>query len=273
MTEFDLAAKELYAGNPTEFIASRAAKARQAKAAGDPALAERIRGLRKPTAAAAIINDMARDRPDELAALADLGAKLRKAHSSLAGPDIRALTRRRHELVNHALSTAPTMSDAVAREVEATLEAVVADPDAAREATSGRLSAALEPASDDRWLISGTAPAAEKSAPEPAPKSAPKKRPTTRQESAARKRKREQLRAGAAELGKARDEAEKALAEAERIENEAAAKARDLRDRLTEAEEAARDTRNTAESARATLARAGKAAQRAQEKLDSVEKQ
>jgi hypothetical protein len=277
MTEFDSVANELYAGDPAEFVALRTAKARQAKAAGDPALAERIRALRKPTAAAAIINDMARHRSDELAALADVGEKLRKAHSSLAGTDIRALTRRRHELVNQALSTAPKMSDAVAREVEATLEAVVADPRAAREATSGRLSTALEPASDDRWLISGTAPAVQKSVPksvsEPSPKAAPKKKPAARKESAAHERKREQLRADAVELGKARDKAEKEVAEAGRIENEAAAKARDLRDRLAEAEETARDTHSAAESARATLARAAKVAQRAQEKLDSVEKQ
>jgi hypothetical protein len=274
MTEFESIARELYTGEAAEFIASRNAEARRAKAAGDPALAERIRGLRKPTVAAAIVNRLTLTRASQLTALIDVGEKLREAHSALAGADIRALTRRRHDLVKQLLSAAPRMRDAVAREVEATLEAAVADPAAAREAASGKLSTALEPAAENVWLTAGTPTGPPKSAPpqRASSKSSAKEKPpeSAPRESAAQQRRREQLRLQTDQRVKARDEAEAELADAERVETETAAEADRLRKRLAEAEQAARDARGIADTARATVDRSRKAAQRAQEKLEAA---
>ncbi|MFJ4099469.1 hypothetical protein [Amycolatopsis japonica] len=254
--DFDEVADELYAGDPAEFVAVRNQRAKEAKAAGDAALAERIRALRKPTLAATILNRRAGS--PELAELAKLGDELRKAHSALAGEDLRKLAKRRQELVNRILRDERSMSESVSREVEATLEAVVADPEVAALALAGRLSSGAD-STGDQWLTSGFTPQPKrKPAPErekpatvshlddrrKAKRAAAEKAEQERIDKAREEAEREQqrvaefnrLRREAADLAKACKQAEIDLSRAERRAEKVTEKTNDLRRRLADAE-------------------------------------
>ncbi|MFE5564939.1 hypothetical protein ACFQ68_08110 [Amycolatopsis japonica] len=254
--DFDEVADELYAGDPAEFVAVRNQRAKEAKAAGDAALAERIRALRKPTLAATIVNRRAGS--PELAELAKLGDELRKAHSALAGEDLRKLAKRRQELVNRILRDERSMSESVSRDVEATLEAVVADPEVAALALAGRLSSGAD-STGDQWLTSGFTPQPKrKPAPErekpatvshlddrrkakrAAAEKAEQERIDKAREEAEREQKRvaefNRLRREAADLAKACKQAEIDLSRAERRAEKVTEKTNDLRRRLADAE-------------------------------------
>ncbi|EMD27644.1 hypothetical protein [Amycolatopsis azurea] len=255
--DFDEVADELYAGDPAEFVPVRNQRAKEAKAAGEAALAERIRALRKPTLAATILNRRAGS--PELAELARLGDDLRKAHSALAGAELRKLTRRRQELVNRILQDERSMSEPVTREVEATLEAVVADPEVAALALAGRLSSGAD-STGDQWLTSGFIPQPKREKPAPerekpatvshlddrrkakraAAEKAEQERIAKAREEAEREQKRlaefNRLRREAADLAKACKQAEIDLVRAERRTEKATEKANDLRRRLADAE-------------------------------------
>ncbi|MEU9686216.1 hypothetical protein [Amycolatopsis japonica] len=254
--DFDEVADELYAGDPAEFVAVRNQRAKEAKAAGDAALAERIRALRKPTLAATILNRRAGS--PELAELAKLGDDLRKAHSALAGEELRKLAKRRQELVNRILRDERSMSESVSRDVEATLEAVVADPEVAALALAGRLSSGAD-STGDQWLTSGFTPQPKrKPAPErekpatvshlddrrKAKRAAAEKAEQERIDKAREEAEREQqrvaefnrLRREAADLAKACKQAEIDLSRAERRAEKVTEKTNDLRRRLADAE-------------------------------------
>ncbi|PRX44624.1 hypothetical protein B0I33_111136 [Prauserella shujinwangii] len=163
--EFDAVADELYGADRDEFTALRDERAKAARAEGDRELAKRIKELRKPTTAAWLVNRLARRRPGEVGRLGELGDALRRAHSELAGEDLRALSRQRHELVQALTGQASELADgavseSVTREVERTLEAALTDPEAGKAVAEGRLSSALEPAAgfSGDWLAIGPAP-------------------------------------------------------------------------------------------------------------------
>ncbi|RSM71752.1 hypothetical protein DL991_34725 [Amycolatopsis sp. WAC 01375] len=289
--DFDQVADELYAGDPAEFVSVRNQRAKEAKAAGEAALAERIRALRKPTLAATILNRRAGS--PELAELARLGDDLRKAHSALAGADLRKLARRRQELVNRILRDERSMSEPVTREVEATLEAVVADPEVAALALAGRLSSGAD-SSGDQWLTSGFTPQPKrKPAPErekpatvshlddrrkakrEAAEKADRERIAKAREEAEREEKRiaefNRLRREAADLAKARKQAEIDLSRAERRSEKATEKANDLRRRLADAELEEETANSETAAAQTVLDDLRAEAERVEEALEEFE--
>lgn len=69
----------LYAGPPDEFVAARDALAKELKAEGDLDAAKAVRGLRRPSVAAALLNRVALGRAKEAKAFAGAVAKLRQA--------------------------------------------------------------------------------------------------------------------------------------------------------------------------------------------------
>ncbi|KDN77596.1 hypothetical protein DF19_08335 [Streptomyces olindensis] len=149
--DLDAVADELYALRPEDFTAARASAVAAARTAGDRELAERIGALRKPSLAAWASNLLVRSRPGEVEPLLRLGEGLRRAHQDLDGTQLRELSRRQHALIR-ALSTQARqlakeaghpIGESVQREVETTLHAVLADPDAARAWASGRLTKPL----------------------------------------------------------------------------------------------------------------------------------
>lgn len=150
-----------------EFTAARDDYVKAARAEGDRELSRTIGKLRRPTAAAWLVNQLAREQPAELATLADLGSRLRAAHHDVDGAAIRGLSRERHSVLGILVSGArdvgrrdgQPVSESVVRELEDMFTAALADADAARALTGGRLSSAKD-------LVAGVAgwPAADPAA-------------------------------------------------------------------------------------------------------------
>lgn len=144
-------AAHLYALKREEFIAARNVHAEEARAHGDQSLAESIRNLAKPSAAAWVLNMLARHRREEIARVLALGATLREAQENLDADELRGLSRQRQQLIitvvqrGRALAQelGSRISDSTASEVEQTLQAAMADPDAADAVRKGLLTRAL----------------------------------------------------------------------------------------------------------------------------------
>ena len=142
-------ADELYGLPPERFVAARDRAARTAPR-GEAA---RIRALRRPTLAAWAVNLLVRNDRDEITALVRLGEELRRAHGDLDGRQLRALVHQQHEVVAALVRQAQRLAaqagravgDGVLREVEATIQAALADPEAAGELSTGRLAKAFSP--------------------------------------------------------------------------------------------------------------------------------
>lgn len=140
-------AEELYGLLPEEFTAARTAAVKQAKESGDRQLATALQGLRRPTVAAWSVNLLARRRAELVEQVVALGGSLREAQAMLQGEALRDLTRRRRQLVaavtqearSLAAAEGQRLSDAAVRQVEATLQAAMADPGAAEAVRSGLL--------------------------------------------------------------------------------------------------------------------------------------
>ncbi|PWW23388.1 hypothetical protein JD79_02562 [Geodermatophilus normandii] len=144
-------AGQLYALPPEGFVAARTEAARRARAAGDRALAREIGALGKPSTAAWACNALVQEAPDEIAGLVELGDLLREAQQTLAGDELRQLGTQRSRLLSALTRQARAvaarrghpLSDAVADQVEETLRAALADPDAGEALLAGRLTAPL----------------------------------------------------------------------------------------------------------------------------------
>ena len=144
-------AAALYALPPEDFVAARTDRAKTARAGGARDLACRVGELPKPTAAAWLLNQLVRRRPDEVTHLVELGDQMREAQRTLAGDQLRVLTKQRHAVVAAFARQVASLADeldrplsaAVATQVEETLRAAIADEDAGRALLSGRLTTAL----------------------------------------------------------------------------------------------------------------------------------
>lgn len=247
-------ADALYALPHAEFIAARSDYVKAAKAEGERELAATIGKLRRPTAAAWLINQLAREQPDELARLADLGDRLRTAHHDVDGAAIRELSRERQTVMGSLVAGArevgrregQPVSDSTVRELEDIFTAALADADAAGALASGRLTSAKD-------LVTGVASW---------PESDPSAQPVARLTKPAAPRKPEEPEeadgdddasggrsAKIADLAEARRN--KARAELERLEEEVADA-----ERATESAQDAADTATDAETdARQAVAR------------------
>ncbi|SDL03794.1 hypothetical protein SAMN05421869_121134 [Nonomuraea jiangxiensis] len=135
-------ADRLYALPPPEFTAARAAEARAAKEAGDVRLSRDIAKLRRPTVSAWAVNRFARERPEELARLLEVGERLRAAWQEQDATALAELTQRRAEVtarLGRLVRQAGDLSAAAGAEVDQTLEAAVVDAEAAAQVRGGRL--------------------------------------------------------------------------------------------------------------------------------------
>ncbi|WP_328682859.1 hypothetical protein OG905_38745 [Streptomyces sp. NBC_00322] len=124
-----------------------------ARKAGDRELARRVGALRRPTLSAWASNLLVRGQPDAVAGLLRLGESLRAAHLELDPEQLRELSSQQHRLIGAlarqarqlAADAGHPVSEEVQREIEVTLHAVLADPQAAQEWASGRLVKPLTP--------------------------------------------------------------------------------------------------------------------------------
>ncbi|POX46689.1 hypothetical protein C3489_31340 [Streptomyces sp. Ru71] len=248
--DLDTVADELYGLRPEDFTAARNARAAAARKAGDRSLAGEIARLRRPSLSAWAANLLVRERPDAVAPLLELGEGLRQAHRELDGGQLRELTRRQRSLVGALARQARQLAeeaghpigDDAQREVEATLHAVLADPEAADAWSAGRLVKPLDqpvgfPVAEAQ-AVRRTATAATKATAKRAP--APARRDSARE---AERRRR---------LERAREDADAAQRELDAAEKEAA----DIASRAADAERRAQEGRRLVGELRERLERA-----------------
>ncbi|WP_439813113.1 hypothetical protein [Streptomyces sp. P9-2] len=276
---------ELYSLPPSEFVArreERAARARTRRRAQD---ARRIHAARRPTLAGWAANLLRRSRPDEAERFLELGRALREAYATLDPSGLKELSAQRRRIVSEmsrqaaalAREAGHPLSDAVQRDVETTLRAVLADPEAAAVWEAGRVEGVLTPPSEFGADAVAAAPPRREPArarkPRTDPTAAPKKdeeaerRRAEREERAARAR--EEARAAEERLrGRraARQEAAGALEEAEEREREAGERVAALEEQLAEA-------RTERERAGAELGEARERDRAAAEELKGAERE
>jgi hypothetical protein len=169
--DLDAVATELYGLVPAEFTNARDARASEAKRAGGRELAKAIGKLRRPSVGAWLANALVRERPYEVQSMLDLGEALRQAQAHLAKEELRKLQKQRRSAVAALLGDAAalardrgeTISISVTRDLEATLEAALLDPEAASALKAGVLTTGLRyaglgwpAAADDPSPLEGT---------------------------------------------------------------------------------------------------------------------
>jgi hypothetical protein len=280
--DLEQVADELYEVPPEQFIALRTERQDAAKADGDKALAKEIGALPKPSAAAWACNLLVREHRQEIENLVELGDLLREAQENLAGDQLRALDVQRRQLVTAltrqarglAAAREHPVSTGVATQVEETLRAAMADPDAGRALLTGRLTSPMSysglgttVSKPDLRLVHPAPtvprPAAppKAAAPEkPAGESAADRRAREQEErrrEAEEKRRREldEARAAAAEATAAAEEAAAVLEEQRQRTEELAARRAELQERADELADQLADAERAAADAAAALKR------------------
>ncbi len=144
----DALANELYGLPPGEFTRARNDAAKQA----DKLERDRIMALKKPSAAAWVVNLLVRHRPDQVEQLLELGEQLREAQGDLDRDALVELSRQRRQLVGALAKGGAALADvagqkvsnSVVDEVAQTLQAGMSDADAAAAVRTGRLVRSLE---------------------------------------------------------------------------------------------------------------------------------
>ncbi|RBY98011.1 hypothetical protein DQ237_03705 [Blastococcus sp. TF02-8] len=287
--ELDDVADELYEVPPEEFVALRTQRRDEARAEGDKALAKEIGALPKPSTPAWVCNLLVRAHRDEIEGLVELGNLLREAQGNLAGDELKALDVQRRQLLNALSRQARAVahqrghpvSTAVGTQVEETLRAAMADPEAGEALLSGRLTSPMS------YSGMGELTGRPKLRLVPPPASTPERAPATKNAaaddgSAERRRREQEERRRAAEekrrraLAAAQEAADQATAASEEAEaaldehrraveelaarrDELQARVEELADQLAEAEREAagavtalkREERRTASAERA----------------------
>jgi hypothetical protein len=149
--DLEAVATELYGLAPADFTNARDARASEAKRAGDRELARAIGKFKRPIVSAWLANVLVRERGNQVQSMIDLGAALRQAQARLAKDELRKLQRERRRAIAALLDDAEGLardrgegiSSAVARDLEATLEAASLDPEAATALKAGLLTTGL----------------------------------------------------------------------------------------------------------------------------------
>lgn len=269
--DLDSVSDELYAAKREEFTALRDERAKQARP--DRQLGRKIAELRKPTVAAWLVNQVSRACPEEIDRLGTVGESMRAAHQRLAGAELRALSKQRHEVIELltkrtqwlARKAGYPFSDATQRQVTDTFEAALGDERALEAIRAARLNTALAPGSPEMWLTAATVPAKSaapgkaprRRSPERAPEDTrPGAKKTRRTASAGEKTRRDTGGAAAKarrEADKARRDAQDAAAKARQEADEAAREQESAEQTLAEVEESLADAEQAAEDAAATV--------------------
>jgi hypothetical protein len=143
---------DLYGLPIDEFTQRRDALAKELRSSGQRAAADWVKGLRKPSAAAWVVNQLVRCRPEEAKELVRAGDGLRSAHERIVAGDadadeLRSAAEAEHEAARGLLADAPGFLDrdghapspATLERVAQTIRAVALDDDARAEFEAGRL--------------------------------------------------------------------------------------------------------------------------------------
>ena len=259
--DLETAANEVYALSPDEFVERRQQLVAEARKEGDRQLATQIGKLRRPTRSAWLINLLARQEPEELTALLELGAALQDAQQRMAGDELRQLSAQRRKTVDALARRAIELGrehgysapDGAIQEASQTLQTALGDPEIAELVRSGRLNQAVTYGgfgpTDLASAFGAPSPTKAPSRPEKQPAAAPARAPDPKQRREAEKAAaKAQERATAAR--KAAESAESEAEAATQHADEQADRVESLRTQLRQAEAAEREAREAARAAR-----------------------
>ncbi|MCD2497067.1 transposase [Microbacterium nymphoidis] len=244
----DEIAAGLCSGPLAEFVSSRAARAARTE---DPELARRIRALRKPSVGAWVVNVFARRRAAHLAEALSLAADLREAQEHLDAAALTELSRQRRALTRHLAQEAVKLAEsqgervtaATAESVHQTISAAFFDPQAAAAVASGRLIRTLEPSTGPADLsdaVAGGAPDLTAANPPPT-------------DELAERRRRRAAEAAVRDAERARERADRVLADLIKHTQDAQARADALADRVAQLEADLERTRAALDAARSVV--------------------
>jgi hypothetical protein len=250
-------ADELYGLPLDRFVPRRNELARELRRSGDRTRAAEVAALRRPTAAAWALDQVARSRPDVVSGVAELGESFRSATDAALDGDARQLREvqaRARTFVERVVAAAMgelrnagrSATDQVQRRAGDTVHAALADPAVAEDLKRGRLA---EDHDASGFGFGGDA-GARAAAPSARQRSQPARDPED----------------GAAERRRAREE-ERERRERERERRRLVERAEQLEERAATAEARARDLRAQADAARAEADAAGR---RRRDACDSV---
>lgn len=280
--DLDDAADELYALPPDQFTAARKVKAGEARKAGDRLLAREIGELRRPTVSAATVNQLTRQRPELIDDLLALGDEMRQAQAALAGDDLRKLSARRNDVVSTlvdegrrlAADRQHPLTASGESEMTATLQAALADTDAAEAVRSGRLTSALQ--YSGFGTTSGDVVA--RPAKRPTEKPAQPQRPALRVVEEPRRDEAAAARAALTaaqrrldEVERAAARADEAVADVQRRRQEAAVRIPELERQLAQARDDERQAARDLRAMEKDRDRAARAAQAARHRLEQAQ--
>jgi exonuclease VII small subunit len=149
--DVEAVADELYGLPPSEFTHARDTRIADARKAGDRATADALKKLRRPSAGASMANHLVRERSGEIERFLALASQLRDAQAKLDGDSLRRLSKEGRDAVAALVRDASTLarrdglavSAAAFEDLEATLDAALADPVAGETLRAGRLTTAL----------------------------------------------------------------------------------------------------------------------------------
>jgi hypothetical protein len=176
MDDLDEIIDKLYALTPDEFTSARNEAARELRKARERDAADRVKALRRPSAAAGAVNRLVRGHRDDVEAYLRAAAALRDAQFAGKG-DLGGATRKMQE-------TLARLTGVGGEQVRQSLLAASVDDEAARQLLEARLEKELEPRGFGTLLA--YAPSSPVKLEAPAPRAKPE--PTTRTEPEAKPR-------------------------------------------------------------------------------------
>ncbi|WP_437306231.1 hypothetical protein [Sorangium sp. So ce388] len=104
---------DLYKKPLGDFTRARDELAKRLRQAGDKAASDRVKALRRPTASAWTLNQLARRYPQRMEALLDAGERLREAQRGALAPggaqELREASQKHRAIVNELLRAAPAL--------------------------------------------------------------------------------------------------------------------------------------------------------------------
>lgn len=271
-------ADELYAAPLADFTPLRDAAAKQAKAdagtdrsAATAAMAA-VKGLKKPSVAAWVVNLLVRRESDQVDQVLTVGAALREAAAALDGDELRALTKQRRQVTaavttvarRVALAEGVKVTPAIADQIESTLTAAMLDEGAAAAVRSGLLITALAATGVDAVDVGAAVAVPEalghhaqpRSAPRPDLKSVPALEADPEAEEAARAEARAAAEAELAEAKASLTTADTALAAASTSLEDAKSRSLQIQAELDELRRKVADLESAADDADAELSEA-----------------
>ncbi len=138
----ETALDELYGSDPADFVAIRKQIAARLRGAGERDAATAVLAARRPTAAAAALNQLAREQPEMITALLERSADLRDSFR-VSREEVRAATAAHRDalrtVTDAGLAVLGGRSDSARSQIQSTLHAAGVDTEVARLLRAGRL--------------------------------------------------------------------------------------------------------------------------------------